>query len=238
MKAQRIVLGLALALGFSSASTSAFGQAADSPVVAARKQVTAAQTAVVAAKAALDKARVRVATGFKTTNPDFAKAEADAIKAKAEIDSSKQAAMTAVRAKPEYISAVNAKAAVQTKMRELQQAGGGQAEFNKLSEESIRHATTISTLERTAVEKDVKYNDAVARLAEANKVIEGFKSQIDEACAADPEYMMLTEQYTQAQAAVVTAEEGMKQAAVQQREAAAQAAKAKAEERKAKSKGN
>ena len=238
MKAQRIVLGLALALGFSSAGTSVFGQAADSPVITARKQVTAAQTAVVAAKAAMDKARIRVATTFKATNPDYAKAEADAVKAKAEIESTKQAAMTTVRAKPEYIAAVNAKAAAQAKMRELQQAGGSQADFNKMSEESIKHATTISTLERSAVENDAKYTDAVSRLAEANKVIEGFKSQIDEACLADPEYMMLADQHTQAQAAVVAAEEAMKQAAIAQREQAAQAAKSKAAERKSKSQSN
>ena len=93
MKAPRILFGLTLALGMIAP---AFGQTADSPVVEARRQLTAAQTGVTQAKAALDRARLRVTTAFKTQNPDYAKAEADAVKAKAEIESSKAAALTAV----------------------------------------------------------------------------------------------------------------------------------------------
>jgi uncharacterized protein YdcH (DUF465 family) len=178
-----------------------------------------------------------VTTAFKTQNPDYAKAEADAVKAKAEIESSKAAALTTVRAKPEYLAAVNAKTAVQTKMRALQAEGKvGDAEFNKLADESIRHSTTINTMERSAVETDGKYADAQNRLAEANKVIEGFKVQIDEACAADPDYMALMQAHEQAVQAVAQAEEGMKQAALQARQAQIEAAKAKAAERSSKSK--
>ncbi len=194
--------------------------------------VTEAQTAANAAKAEMDKARLRITALFKTQNPDYAKAEADAAKANLEIGQSKAAAMTAVRAKPEYIAAVNAKVAVQAKMRELQASGGGDAEFNALAAQSIQHATTVSQMEREAIENDAKYNDAVARLAEANRVVEGYKAQIDEACALDPEYLQLADAHTQALDAVAAANEQIKQAAVAERQARMEAAKAKAEERK------
>lgn len=230
MKTQRIVLGLALVLGAAAIPTSAVAQ--ESGVVAARRQVTEATNAVNAAKLAMDRARVRIAATFKTQNPEYAKAEADAVKAKADMESAKQAAMTALRGKPEYIAAVNAKAKSQEKMRTLQQGGGSQTDFNTVAEETIKQSAAINSMEKSAVENDQKYNDAMTRLAEANKTIEGFKSQIDEFCAADPEYMQLAAQHLQAQDAVVQAQEAVKQAAVQDREMRAAEAKSRSESRK------
>jgi len=231
MKVSRIVLGMALAVGMTAFSGSASAQEGASGLVEARRQVTEAQKAVTAAKAEMEKAKVRIAQTFKTQNPDYGKAEADAVKAKAEIDQSKAAALTAVRAKPEYMAAVNAKVAVQAKMRTLQGSGGSDAEFNALAEQSIQHASTISKLERTALESDPKYNDAVARLAEANRVIEGFKPQIEEFAALDPDYMVLMQTHDAAVEAEKAASESMKAAVIADRQARAEAAKARAAER-------
>src|SRR5688572_16591521 len=116
MKAYRIVFGLALAAGVSAVPATSFGQATprqESPMVAAKKAETDALNALNLAKKDLEKARQKVVAAFKTSQPEYVKAEQDLTKAKAAMETAKAAAQAKTRSLPEYRTATAAKAKVQ-----------------------------------------------------------------------------------------------------------------------------
>ena len=229
MKAYRIVFGLALAAGVSAVTAVSFGQEArqESPMVAARKAETEALNAVNLAKKDLEKARQKVVAVFKSTQPDFVKAEADLAKAKTAMETAKAAAQTKTRSLPEYRTAAAAKAKAQEQFNALREEKGLAAtnERNALLEQSTKHAAVVNRLEQASLTNDVAYADAKAKVAELTKTLETFNTQIDEACKADPEYMAAeqvvltaTEAHTQAKLATVEAQKAMAEAAKAARE--------------------
>jgi hypothetical protein len=239
MKAHHILCGWVLSAGVAGLCGSAFGQTTprpESPMVAARKQVTEATTAVTTAKQAVLVARQKVVVAFKAATPDYTKAEQDATKAKQEMDAAKAAAQTAVRSKPEYKQAAASKAALQEKLRGLQDAKPGDPERTAITTEFTQTATNLNHMETQGVDSDPKYTDAKARYLEATKALESFKTQVDEACKADPEYMAADQALQTAQQALVQVTDAMKATQKAEAEARNAESKARSEANKAKSK--
>lgn len=229
MNAQRLFLALAMSTGFAGFGGQAFGQASprpDSQVAAARKVVTEAQTAVAAAKAQMDKIRVKVIATFKTATPDYVAAEMEATKARADMEREKLVAQNAARNKPDYKEAMAGKTVSQEKMRALGDAKGSEREREALLAEFTSYAGIVNRLEFQSLESAAKYIEAKAHYLEAQKTLEGFKTQIEEACAADPDHMAADLVYQAAQATLVTAVDAQKQ--VQKSEGEARAAETKA----------
>ena len=239
MKAYRIVFGLALAAGVSSVPAVSFGQSTprqESPMVAARKAETEAFNALTLAKKDLDRARQKVIAAFKTTQPEYVKAEQDLTKAKAAMETAKAAAQTKTRSLPEYRAAMAAKTKAQEKLTALRDEKGLAAdkERNALLEESTRHAAVLNRLDQASLTNDAGYADAKAKVAELTKSLESFTTQIDEACKADPEYMTAeqnvltaTESHNQAKLATTEAQRSMAEAAKAARESRASEAKSR-----------
>lgn len=229
MKVHRIVFGLALAAGISAAPSTAPAQdegGGGGSLVESRKLETQAMTALNVAKKDVEKARLKVVGTFKTTQPDYAKAEADLAKAKTAMDAAKLAAQGRTRSQPEYRAAAAAKAAAQEKLNALRDERGLAAdkERDALLAANMKNVTTINRLETAALTTDAGYADAKTRVAELTKVLEGFNAQIDEACKVDPEYMaahaamtMANDTYTQAKLATAQAQKAMAEAAKSER---------------------
>jgi hypothetical protein len=220
MTARRSLLGLVLGAGLALTTTGAVhGQVRpESPVVGARKQVTDADAAAKLAKAAMEQSKMKVIATFKTTNPDYAKAEEELAKSKQEVEAAKLAAQVSARKKPEYIAAASAKAAAS----EQNKAGGNPDAAGEI----MKQVSVMNRLESQALETDTKYLEAKGRNAEAAKALEVFKTQLDQAFAVDPDYIATSQAYATAQQTVLTANESLKQ--VIKSEAAARAAESKA----------
>ena len=240
MKAYRIAFGLALAAGVAGASVVSFAQVTprqESPVAVAKKAENEALNAVNLAKKDLEKARQKVLATFKTTQPEYVKAEEDLAKAKTAMTTAETAAKAKTRSRPDYKAAVAAKAEAQGKFSALREERGLAAdkERNALLEEVTKHAAVVNRLEQASLTGDSAYADAKARVAELTKALDGFKAQIDEACKVDPDYMAAeqvvltaTETHNQAKLATIEAQKAMGEAARQAREQRAAEAKSKA----------
>lgn len=208
MNVRTMLGGLVLALGVAGTALGQTANQPQSPLVAARKQVTDAQVAVKAAQTLVDQAKLKVAATFKTTNPDYAKAEAELAKSKQGMEAAKLAAQAAVKKKPEYIAAATTKVKAQDEIRTAA-ATGGTAD-PALSTTIGAQATIMSRLESQALESDPKFLEAKAKYAEAAKAAEVFKTQLDEAYKVDPEYTTVLQTWTQAQQTLTTAQENVK----------------------------
>jgi hypothetical protein len=243
MKAYRIVFGLALAAGVSGFSTTSLAQTArpESPVAAAAKLETQAKTAVDNAKKDRDRARAKVVTAFKATEPgkEYATTETELTKAKAAMEQAKVAAQAKTRALPEYKNATTSKAAVQEKLNAMRDDRGPTAdkERNALLEQSQSHAMVINRMEQGALTNDVAYADAKIKVAELTKALDGFNIQIDELAKVDPEFMMAEQNVLTAEQAYAQAKQATADARKQMADAARQNAASKSPSRARPSRG-
>jgi hypothetical protein len=175
------------------------------------------------------KARASVEATF-TANPEYAKAKKDLDKATADVTVASRPALNAARNKPEYMAASKGKADAQAQYTALQDdPKHNAAEIDRLGNEIVQDGTLMSKMEREAVEGDPKVLDAKARQDQARQVMDGFKTQLDDAAKNDKDCQAAQQQLEAAQAAVTAAQQNL----ASTRKSEAEAAKAKAEAAKA-----
>lgn len=223
------ILGAVLSTGVAAAlPPAALAQINSSPqqsgLAQARKAVVDARVDLTRSKTALQRARQRVEGGFGKANPGYAAAQRTYEKALTDVKSVTGAALAGLQKKPEYLEALKAKQAAKDKQTALAADSKAteddrQAAFNDV----CAKVQALTDMENTVTQADPRIVDAKQRLADARQALDDFKSQIDAACAADPEYQ-------QAQQAEASDEQRVAQAqsSLQQQEKAAQAAAAAA----------
>ncbi|HEX8915761.1 MAG TPA: hypothetical protein VF796_25630 [Humisphaera sp.] len=215
MHAKRFLFGCVLTLGAAGVVAPAVAAPPvapkpESPIVAARRQLTEANVALNAAKQQQTAVKAKVAAKYKTENPDYAKAEAAAVKTKADAEATRKAALTAVQAKKEYQTALANKEAQVERLRALP-ASASDFQRDKITNELDKYRTELQTMDRS-VDADPKVVESKRAADEAARALDAFKAQLEAACAADPDYVAATAAVTDAETRLAAATEALKQA--------------------------
>lgn len=218
VKTRVVPIGPVLGLGLAALAVAAVPSAAraqdkpsaqqQTPTMQARARLQEAQTKLNEAKAAAAAARGKIEQRFKV-RPDWAQAEQDLAKAKADHQTAVSTSMENRKGREDYKAATAAKLAAEAKQRAL--LDGGQAtpqQLNAAGDELAKAATDVRRMEGEAM-ADPRILEAKTRLVDAERRMAALREEVEKLAKTDKDCLAADQRVTSAQQAVANAQQSV-----------------------------
>lgn len=209
-----------------SSSTSKTNQNTQSQT--AGKAVGKAQADVNKLQTDLNKIRTKVRVQV-LAKPEWAQIVNAKKAAEATLDTTRKAALGALRNKPEYKNLQKERDDAQQIVTQFNQPGSqvSQADFDKASSSVVQNGYAMKKMEMDVLKDDPKYAEASTQLEAANAKMKDVEAQVDVALKDDQDYQNTSKQLDQAKSALAAARTQLAQARQQEEQARLQQAKSR-----------
>src|SRR4051794_22201069 len=143
-------------------------------ITADKKEITTLQTALDKANKAYTDAVAKVTKEFQA-QPDYVAAQKTVDDANKEVDAARDSCIANLKTQPDYKAATAKETAARAKLDQLKANGASRDAVSAQSSEILKIGGESSKIEREALSKDSKYNDALKKLADARTALQSQK---------------------------------------------------------------